>query len=1143
MEKENDLPEEGPKEQDKNKEDPRERFRRLTSQSSSSKAEPPPPEESDLHSMGDTEGSPFGSSHDATSAMASDTPEEESPPIPPFEIEPELQQKSPRPQFDTEAMAGEQIPSETEKTGTGSEGEIYQDSDTLSPQDFIKKEHTPPPLLGDTPRSSAPEVDSEGMPLPRRVTETDLGATQVAPTALTSSQDSSDYYSLAPRPSKRGGRWEGAGCFIRMFIRVMFIFIAIGLAGLTYMMVQYYAIASTLPDVEDLLGRASTFETTRILDRNDNLLYEILDPNAGRRTYVKLEEISPFMVAATIATEDEGFYSHPGFSVSAIIRAYFQNVSSGEVVSGASTITQQVVRMLVLDPEEAYQRSYMRKVKEAILATEVTRQFSKDDILELYLNESYYGNLAYGVEAAAQTYFGTSADKLTLAQASFLAGLPQAPSVYDVHTNTDATFTRQQDVLRLMIEASQEQDCIYVSNSPQSVCVDDANASAAWYAIQDYEFPDPGVEMRFPHWVNYIHSLLEEQYDSQTIYRSGFTVETTLDPGLQEAALASIQEQIAKLEENKVQSGALVAIYPPTGEILVMVGSADFYNEEIDGQINMAVSPRQPGSSIKPFTYVAAFEKGWTPATLIWDVETEFPQSEDPYENREPYVPVNYDEKFHGPVTVRSALANSYNIPAVKTLQFVGIYDNPDTPEKDGLVEMAHRLGITDLNEDIYGFALTLGGGEVKLLDMTAAFAVFANGGLKVPPVAITRITDHEGNVVYEYEPPAPEQVIRAEHAYLISSIISDNPARTPAFGPNSSLKLPFQAAAKTGTTDDFRDNWTLGYTPDSAVGVWVGNPDYTPMQNTSGLTGAAPIWNEFMQIAIQDLTGNNPRFFVKPAGVIDKVICAISGTEPTKWCPSQRSEYFASDQPPLPASEDLWQEVAIDTWTLLRTSSECNKFKDARLALNVTESWAQKWITETQKGKDWAEEMGFSKNVLFVPERQCTAEDDPAILEFVNFIDGQTINESPLPIVIRAWGGNRFKNFRLHYRIEGSGSWVELGRFTEQYKDSHEIVVWDLTEIPSGTVSLRLFMEGKRISSAEVTIKLNIQVPTPTPTQTPTPTPTDTPAPTPTETGTSTPQPTNTPTETLPPTNTPTPTPTSTQTQTPTQTPTPTPP
>ncbi len=1135
MEKENDLPEEEPKEQDQNKEDPRARFRRLTSQPSSSKPESHPPEESDLQPMGDTEGSPFGNSHDATSAMASDAPEEESPLIPPFTIEPEQQQKSPRPQFDTEAMAGEQIPSETEETGPESGDEVYRDAETLSSQDFKKEERTPPPALVDTPRSFSPTVDSEGMPLPRRVTETDLGATHVAPAAPTPSQESSGYYSLAPRPVKSDGRRGGVGCFLRMFIRVMFIFIALGLAGLTYMMVQYYAIASTLPDVEDLLGRASTFETTKILDRNGNLLYEILDPNAGRRTYVNLEDISPFMVAATIATEDEDFYGHPGFSVSAIIRAYFQNVSSGEVVSGASTITQQVVRMLILDPEEAYQRNYMRKVKEAILATEVTRQFSKDEILELYLNESYYGNMAYGVEAAAQTYFNTSADKLTLAQASFLAGLPQAPSVYDVHTNRDVTFARQQDVLRLMIESSQEQGCIYVSNSPQSVCVNDTNATSAWYAIQDYEFPDPGVEMRFPHWVNYIYGLLEKQYDSQTIYRSGFTVETTLDPGLQEAALVSIQEQIAKLEENKVQSGALVAIYPPTGEILVMVGSADFYNEEIDGQINMAVSPRQPGSSMKPFTYVAAFEKGWTPATLIWDVKTEFPQSEDPYDTREPYIPVNYDEKYHGPVTVRSALANSYNIPAVKALQFIGIYDNPDTPEKDGLVEMAHRLGITDLNEAIYGYALTLGGGEVKLLDMTAAYAVFANGGLKAEPYAITRITDHDGNVVFEYEPPAPEQVIRAEHAYLISSILSDNPARTPSFGPNSSLKLPFQAAAKTGTTDDFRDNWTLGYTPDIAVGVWVGNPDYTPMQNTSGLTGAAPIWNEFMQIAVQDITGNNPRFFAKPAGIVEKVICSISGTEPTKWCPSQRSEYFASDQPPLPASEDLWQEVAVDTWTLLRTSPECKNFKDARLALKVVESWAIKWITETQKGKDWAEEMGFSKNVLFVPERRCSADDDPAILEFVNFIDGQTILENPLPIVIRAWGGSRFKNFRLHYRIEGSGGWVELAQSSDQNKESHEIVVWDLIEIPSGTVSLRLFMEGKKTSYAEVTIKLNIQVPTPTPTQTPTPTPT--------ETGTATPQPTNTLTQTLLPTNTPPPTSTQTPTQTQTPTPTSTPP
>ena len=370
-----------------------------------------------------------------------------------------------------------------------------------------------------------------------------------------------------------------------------------------------------------------------------------------------------------------------------------------------------------------------------------------------------------------------------------------------------------------MYEASQEQGCIFVSNSPQRVCVDALIVGDATNEMAGYTFNSPDIEIHFPHWVTYIRSLLEIQFDAQTIYRSGFDVHTTLDPALQELAEQVVEKQVLALADRNASNGALVAIRPNTGEILAMVGSADFYNEEIDGQVNMAISPRQPGSSIKPLTYIAAFEKGWTPATLIWDVPSEFPPSGDPNDTRPPYKPINYDDRFHGPVTVRSALANSYNVPAVKTLDYVGIYDNPDTPGEDGLVAFARRLGITTLNRDDYGLSLTLGGGEVTLLDLTGAYAAVANGGRRVPPTAITQIVDFNGNVVYEYNPPTGEQVIRPEHAFLISSILSDNEARTPAFGQNSVLNLPFQAAAKTGTTNDFRDNWTMGYIPEA--GSW----------------------------------------------------------------------------------------------------------------------------------------------------------------------------------------------------------------------------------------------------------------------------------------------------------------------------------
>jgi penicillin-binding protein 1C len=981
---------------------------------------------------------------------------------------------------------------------------------------------------------SRPALDENNMPLPRRVDEIDLNATRVTPAAFDS--PSRPIVTRQSTPKNGGGnkpkknRKNSMGCFLRAIILMLFIIVAIGLILSALAIYEYYTVAATLPSVDDLRTHASQFETTRILDRNGNLLYEILDPNAGRRTYIPLDKISPYVVAATIATEDKGFYSHPGFDLFAIIRAFWQNATSGETISGASTITQQVARALLLTPDERNQQSYSRKMREAILAAEITRRYSKNDILELYLNEFNYANLSYGIEAAAETYFNKSAGDLTLAEASFLAGLPQAPSVYDIFTNRDATLQRHQQVLILMYQLSQETNCIYVSNSPQKICVGVTEAAMAASEIDKYQFQPPYANMRYPHWVQFVRSQLELQYDPQLIYRSGFTVTTTLDPGLQDQAQQLVSNQVASLADLHVTNGALVSIRPATGEILAMVGSADFYNANISGQVNMATSQtRQPGSSIKPITYAAAFEKGWTPATLIWDVPSEFPPSGNPNDPREPYKPVNYDGKFHGPVTVRTALANSFNMPAVKTLQFVGIYDNPDTAESEGMIGMARRLGLTSLTRDDYGLALTLGGGEVSLLEMTGAFSVFANGGRRIPPVAILKITDYSGKVIYEYQPPAGEQVIRTEHAYLISSILSDNEARAPMFGRNSVLALPFPVAAKTGTTNDFRDNWTLGYTPDVAVGVWVGNADYTPMQNTTGLTGAAPIWSQFIQIAIQQLTGGNPTPFYRPAGIVDTVICTISGTEPSPFCPNQRNEVFASDQPPLPANQDLWQNLEIDTWTGLRASPDCKDSVTKLLSLNVPDDWARNWILGNPQGQEWAREMGFTDKVIFSPNRACRVDDPHVQMEFVSPKENDTITINPLDMFIIANATSGFGSFRLEYgKGRDPSDWFNLVPDTNiPANPENSIYTWDMADLQAEWVTVRLYLTSTDGHYAEKLLRLHLNLPTPTPTATLTPSPT------------STATPTATPTETSTLTSTPTQTPTATSTPTPTYTPT----
>lgn len=1003
---------------------------------------------------------------------------------------------------------------------------------------------TPPPALGETPRTPPPAMDSRGMPLPRRV-EKSAAREAVSPqvTKNQSAPPASQRYSQTRHSSsqtrkagwfagvkswwKNSGppswEWSGRfGCLLKMGVIGLFIGVILAIITVSLGIYHYQKIARTLPDVEDLREQAAQFETTRILDREGNELYEILDPNAGRRTYVPLDEISPYLVAATIATEDAKFYSHPGYDVFAIARAFYQNLVSDEIVSGASTITQQLTRMLLLSPEERARRTYARKIREAILAAEITRRYSKDEILELYLNEINFGNLAYGVEAAAETYFKTSAKNLTLGQASFLAGIPQLPAVYDVYNNRDVTLSRHETVLVLMYQVSKEQGCIYVSNNQQRICIGPGEATAAAEEIRQYEFTAPYGDIRFPHWVTYIRSLLEERYDPQTIYRSGFTVYTTLDPGLQQAGQEIVRQQVDALKGKRVSNGALIAVRPSNGEILAMVGSADFNNEDIQGEINMSVSPRQPGSAIKPLTYLAAFEKGWTPATLIWDVPSEFPPSGDPNDPRPPYKPVNYDERFHGPVRLRSALANSYNVPAVKTLDFVGIYDNPDTQTEEGLVPMADRLGITTLIRDDYGLSLTLGGGDVTLLELTGAFATMANGGRRVPTVAITRIEDFQGNVFFDYQPPPGEQVLRPEHAFLISSILSDNRARTPAFGPNSLLNLPFQAAAKTGTTNDFRDNWTVGYTPDLAVGVWVGNADYTPMIDTSGLTGAAPIWNQFMKTGIQQLTGGNPSSFVKPAGIIERVICSVSGTVPSQWCPDQQSEYFAADQLPLPKEEDLWQEVTLDTWTNQLASPECSEYTKTELGIKVDDPWAIKWLRETNQGQMWAKNHGWSKWPYIVREDQICEKDDPRpILVIASPRQDDVIDSSPLKIFARLDATGKYKSASLEFG-QGSdpGDWEVLQRFDSPITEMSEVHSWDVSDLSAGVYSLKFWLESTLGGHAEKIIQIDLQVPTPTPTPTSTPTLTLTPTPTPTNTSTPTAVP---PTATLTPSLTPT--------------------
>jgi 1A family penicillin-binding protein len=676
------------------------------------------------------------------------------------------------------------------------------------------------------------------------------------------------------RNHRRSGRGKAMSIFLNVFISLSFVgllssFIStiVTAGGIFFGYMAVVRELDKLPSADLAAARAAAFQSVFIYDRNGALLYEMMDPTGGRRIKINLDEVAPLLIEATIATEDKDFYENPGYDVYGMVRAAWQNLDEGGTVSGASTVTQQLARALLLSEDERTQITVERKLKEVYLAAEISRRYTKEEIMTMYLNEVYYGNLAYGIEAASQTYFNKHANELNLAEASLLAGLPQAPSVHDPIANPDGALTRQKQVLGLMVEEG------YVTRR-------EATAAADEMEERIHTLQPPSSEIKnAPHFVNYVRQVLEEQYGAQAIYRGGFRVKTTLDPNLQAMAEEIVRTHVESLANRNVTNGALVALDPRTGEILAMVGSKDYYNEAIDGEVNVTIRMRQPGSSIKPVTYLAAFENGWTPATIILDIPSKFKSGPDDYK------PVNYDGKFHGPVTVRQALANSYNVPAVKAVNFVGL---------EKFLETAGRLGINTYGDPSnYGLSITLGGGELRLLDLTGAYATFANLGVRVPHTPILEVARGDGEVVWRHE-PAGEQVIRPQHAFLLTSILSDNAARAPAFGANSPLTLPGRpVAAKTGTTNDFRDNLTLGYTPELAVGVWVGNFDNAPMHNVTGITGAAPIWNEFMRRALE---GQPPTNFPVPPGIVQ-----------VNW--RGRAEFFAEDQlPKRQAEEDIFR-------------------------------------------------------------------------------------------------------------------------------------------------------------------------------------------------------------------------------------------
>jgi len=695
--------------------------------------------------------------------------------------------------------------------------------------------------------------------------------------------------------------------------------------------------AKDLPSPDKINAKMSA-QSTQIFDRNGKLLYEIHgDQN---RILADWNEIPDNIKNATVAVEDKNFYNEGGFSLMGIGRAFIGVITGNHSLGGGSTITQQYVKNSLLTSEY----SFVRKIKELILATEINQRYTKQDILKMYLNEIPYGSNAYGIKVAAKTYFNKDLKDLTLEEAATLAAMPQAPTYYSPYgTHKQDLMDRKNMILDLMADQK------YITKDQATA------AKKVELAFSN----NPYGSITAPHFVEYVREQLVAKYGETMVDTGGLKVYTTLDLEKQKYAEEAVDTNVDKNKSRYNASNAgLVAMDPKTGQILAMVGSRDFFNPDIDGNVNVTLSSLQPGSSFKPFAYATLFKQdGWGPGSIIYDLKTDFGGG---------YIPQNYSGGFWGPVTIRSALGNSLNIPAVKTLYIAGL---------DNTLATAHAMGITTLNDPSqYGLSLVLGAGEVKLLDMTNAYGVFANQGVKQDTTWMMRIEDNKGKVIDEYKDKSGKQVIDPQVAYLINNVLSDDSARAQTFGAGSALTLSGRpVAAKTGTTNSYKDAWTMGYTPSLVAGVWSGNNDGTPMTSGGGAFAAAPIWHDFMTKA---LAGSAVEQFSKPSGI--KTVTVTNGNKTS-------TDIFPSWYKPSTTTGSQLLKIYIPDGKLATDKCpaelvETKTFTTATAEIPTSDGAYSRWFAPIAA---WAASVGLSSDVSQIPTQttdQCTGADAPTI-------------------------------------------------------------------------------------------------------------------------------------------------------------------
>lgn len=741
------------------------------------------------------------------------------------------------------------------------------------------------------------------------------------------------------------------------------IFIFLFLVGSIFILGSFAWISKDLPNPDGIINRSVTV-STKIYDRKgETVLYDI--HGNIKRTLIKLDEIPQHVINATLTAEDRNFYTHKGFSLTGILRSAIKNVFTGSKVGG-STLTQQFVKNAILTNE----KTYTRKFKEILISYRLEKSFNKDQILNMYFNEIPYGSVIYGVEAASQSFFGKPAKNLNIAEGAIIAAIPQAPTFYSPYgNNKDKLIARQ----RYIIDSMAELGYITKDQAEQA-----KNEKIIFKPLQD--------SIIAPHFVMYIKELLSEKYGEEFINQEGLKVFTTLDLDKQKIAEEAIKQGV---ETNSVKYGftnaSLVALDPKTGQIIAMVGSADYFNDAIDGQVNIALRPRQPGSSFKPIVYTAAFIKGYTPNTILYDVVTNFDTT-----GNNKYEPHNYDLAEHGPVTMRTALQGSLNIPAVKTTYLTGL---------DNILNLADDLGYTTLqNRDRFGLSLVLGGGEVRLLDHVGAYAVFANEGVKHEVTPILKIEDKNGKVLFEYKDKKKE-IINSQYTRLISNVLSDDGARAYIFGTGSKLTLPGRpVAVKTGTTNDYRDAWTVGYTPSLAAGVWVGNNNNSEMKKgADGSIIAAPIWNYFMKESLKD---TSPESFIAPEEIITgKAVLDGQKTAETIIKIDMMSGNLATQYTP----ESTIKELNIkENHTILYYINKDDPRGD-KLKNPEDDAQYSNWENAINK---WAIDQGFDLNQnIQIPTEydNIHLEQDQPKLIIISPIPAQNINNNDLSIDITA--------------------------------------------------------------------------------------------------------------------------------------------